>query len=339
MTTLLKLSLRKFEGVPKHFSNPQLIYSGLSEKPTWPSAHGGVFHCRESDGAPQNVAVKKYIEGSKDEKLIESEIITMTKHPHPNILKLQSIYIYEGCVFLVTPYYNGGTLQKYCLDNSVALLQMVFILKRVRLMPCIPCNDQLVLCDIVCVPEIILSCPSFLPSGPHKYLSSWQALRKYISAAGSILKRTIIEQGRPHYPQNMDTRLVDFVDRCLEPDCYQRASANELLKVGHIILCKHTFFILFSGAIPNIQRAYGTDAVCLFDSVLLVHQPSIASCLPIAKSPYFRYDLTEPLIASTTQTTSPQQKALTANIPERPESSAANTPQTPNFDLWLDEYA
>ncbi|RUO95292.1 kinase-like domain-containing protein, partial [Jimgerdemannia flammicorona] len=101
------------------------------------------------------------------------------------------------------------------------------------------------------------------------------------------LKRTIIEQGRPHYPQNMDTRLVDFVDRCLEPDCQQRASANELLEVGHIILCKHKFFILFSGAIPNIQQAYGTDAVCLFDSVLLVHRPS----LPIAKSPYFRYDL------------------------------------------------
>ncbi|RUO96499.1 kinase-like domain-containing protein, partial [Jimgerdemannia flammicorona] len=105
------------------------------------------------------------------------------------------------------------------------------------------------------------------------------------------LKRTIIEQGRPHYPQNMDTRLVDFVDRCLEPDCQQRASANELLEVGHIILCKHTLFIIFSGAIPNIQQAYGTDAVCLFDSVLLVHQPSIASCHPIAKSPYFRYDL------------------------------------------------
>ncbi|RUP46633.1 kinase-like domain-containing protein [Jimgerdemannia flammicorona] len=124
------LQVLKFDGVKKHFSNPQLIYSGLGEKPTWPSAHGGVFHCRESDGARQNVAIKKYIEGNKDKQLIESEIITMTKHRHPNILRLQSIYSYDSCVFLVTPYYNGGTLQKYCLDNDVALLQMVFILKR-----------------------------------------------------------------------------------------------------------------------------------------------------------------------------------------------------------------
>ncbi|RUP49498.1 kinase-like domain-containing protein [Jimgerdemannia flammicorona] len=140
MSALPPLSVPWVNGVPIYFSNPQLIYIGLgAETPTWPSAQGSVYHCREAGGARQSVVIKKYltIERGKDpitfvmpKELVENEVYTMTKcAPHRNILSLHSIHIYKRYVFLVTPFCNGGTLQGYCFRNRVALSQMVFILK------------------------------------------------------------------------------------------------------------------------------------------------------------------------------------------------------------------
>ncbi|RUS33755.1 kinase-like domain-containing protein [Jimgerdemannia flammicorona] len=183
--------------------------NGLSAiNPTCPSGQGNVYHYNESGGTRQNVAIKKYliIEGGKDEKLVESEIITMAKcGQHRNILRLHSIYIYDGCVFLVTPYCNGGTLQQYCIDNWVILSQMVFILKR------------------------LLS--GLVEIHKHGYIHrDIKCENFFLGEDNTILKRKIIEQGRPHYPRNMNDLLMDFVDRCLKPDYSQRASASELLE-------------------------------------------------------------------------------------------------------------
>ncbi|RUS32378.1 kinase-like domain-containing protein [Jimgerdemannia flammicorona] len=129
------------DGVPTYYSNPEDFYDGLSaEIPTWTSELGDVYYCREAAGARQTVVIRKYLTNEQNyvpnnfgisTELVENEIFTMAKCAlHPNILRLHSIYIYNGYVFLVTPFCDGGTLYHHCLDNCVALPQMVFILKR-----------------------------------------------------------------------------------------------------------------------------------------------------------------------------------------------------------------
>ncbi|RUS12864.1 kinase-like domain-containing protein [Endogone sp. FLAS-F59071] len=130
-------------GVPIYFSDPRRHYHGISAKtPTWFSAQGGVYRCREAGGLRQNVAIKKYLVVEKEnqdpetfvmpKELVENEIYTMTKcAPHPNILRLHGVHIYKDHIFLVMPLCDGGSLQQYCFDNRVSLSQMVFILKGV----------------------------------------------------------------------------------------------------------------------------------------------------------------------------------------------------------------
>jgi serine/threonine protein kinase len=38
--------------------------------------------------------------------------------------------------------------------------------------------------------------------------------------------------GRPEYPPNLPSRLVDLLDRCLDPDPRIRSSANNILQVN-----------------------------------------------------------------------------------------------------------
>ncbi|RUP52446.1 kinase-like domain-containing protein [Jimgerdemannia flammicorona] len=279
MSVLESLMARKLDGVSKHFSDPQLIYSGFSAiNPTCPSGQGNVYHYNESGGTRQNVAIKKYliIEGSKDEKLVESEIITMAKcGQHQNILRLHSIYIYHGCVFLVTPYCNGGTLQQYCIDNWVTLSQMVSILKGLLSGLVEIHKHGYIHRDIKCENFFLgedntiviggfgfsslkpIVKPSSEEAGDILFWAPEVCEGKFINQKADIwalgivvlkilnfgkapyeddhlekgkLKRKIIEQGRPHYPRNMNDLLMDFVDRCLKPDYSQRASASELLE-------------------------------------------------------------------------------------------------------------
>ncbi|RUS34139.1 kinase-like domain-containing protein, partial [Jimgerdemannia flammicorona] len=202
------------EGVPIHFSDPQFDYAGLSAiKPTWPSAQGSVYLCHEVSGARQIVVIKKYlIVYSKDsetvvmpKELVETEIDTMAKCQHSNILRLLSVHIYEGYVFLITPYYDGGTLQEYCSVNRVSLSQMVFILKGL----------------VSGLSEI----------HRHGYIHrDIKCENVFLGKDNTIMKRKIFEQGRPPYPENLNSQLEDFMNLCFKRDPEQRASTSELLE-------------------------------------------------------------------------------------------------------------
>ncbi|RUS31067.1 kinase-like domain-containing protein [Jimgerdemannia flammicorona] len=197
-------------GVPVYYFNPQSVYEGLSViNPTWPSAQGCVYCCRETGGERRSVVIKKYlfIEYETSTELIENEIYIMAKcAPHPNILQLQSIYIYDSYIFLVTPFCDGGTLHQYCIDNHVTLPQMAFILKGlVSGLSEIHKND-----------------------GIHRDIKCENV---FLGKDNTIIKRKIVQQDRPPFPENMDSQLVDFMDQCFKRDPEQRASTSELLKV------------------------------------------------------------------------------------------------------------
>ncbi|RUS24541.1 hypothetical protein BC938DRAFT_473417 [Jimgerdemannia flammicorona] len=255
------MSGHSVNGVPLHFSDPRRYYHGISAKqPTWFSAQGGVYRCREAGGARQNVAIKKYLVVERDndpetfvmpKELVENEIYTMTKcAPHPNILRLHGVHIYKDYIFLVMPLCDGGSLQQYCFDNRVSLSQMVFILKGVSIVLRPPRESHATVSPII----RLIAFPLFIP--PHKLpqlVSGLAEIHKhgyihrdikcdniFLGQDNTIvignfflpiyIKQKIIKQGRPHYPRNMDRLLVDFIDRCLERDPRGRASANELLE-------------------------------------------------------------------------------------------------------------
>ncbi|RUP44937.1 kinase-like domain-containing protein [Jimgerdemannia flammicorona] len=267
-------------GVPVYYFNPQSVYEGLSViNPTWPSAQGCVYCCREAGGERRSVVIKKYlfIEYETSTELIENEIYIMAKcAPHPNILQLQSIYIYDSYIFLVTPFCDGGTLHQYCIDNHVTLPQMAFILKGlVSGLSEIHKNDGIHR-DIKCE-NVFLGKDNTIVIGDFGVSSLKPTVDSSVEKAGVILfwapevceckkidlkadiwalgivvlemlnhgkapyedngledeeiKRKIIQQDRPPFPENMDSQLVDFMDQCFKRDPEQRASTSELLKV------------------------------------------------------------------------------------------------------------
>ncbi|RUP49801.1 kinase-like domain-containing protein [Jimgerdemannia flammicorona] len=275
------------EGVPIHFSDPQFDYAGLSAiKPTWPSAQGSVYLCHEVSGARQIVVIKKYlIVYSKDsetvvmpKELVETEIDTMAKCQHSNILRLLSVHIYEGYVFLITPYYDGGTLQEYCSVNRVSLSQMVFILKGLVSGLSEIHRHGYIHRDIKCE-NVFLGKDNTIVIGDFGVSSSAPTVDSSVENAGVILfwapevckgevinlkadiwalgivvlemlnhgkapyeddnledkemKRKIFEQGRPLYPENLNSQLEDFMNLCFKRDPEQRASTSELLEVYH----------------------------------------------------------------------------------------------------------
>ncbi|RUS35234.1 kinase-like domain-containing protein [Jimgerdemannia flammicorona] len=339
MSTLIPLFILTVPGVRIDRSNPHPIYSGLSAKrPTWRSAQGEVYHCREFGDASRNVAIKKYlvIERDKDgkpfaipNKLIQNECNAMTKCAlHPNILRLHSIYIHNCYAFLVTPYYDGGTLKQYCFENCVTLAQIVFILNRL----------------VSSLAEI----------HKHGYIHrDIKSENVFLGVDNAILKRKIIDEGRPHYPQNMDSLLAGFVDRCLDPDHIQRASARELLK--HSFLSSDVEAPLFP---PRPRQQPSSLAEALNANTSQTPSPSpealtstpqtqpealTASTLQITPlqpgasaytNPPMSYSQLEAFNANTLQTSSQQTEALTENIFRMPSiepgASTDNNPQTPS---------
>lgn len=132
--------MQNVNGVPVHRDDPALFYRGLTHEPTWFSAQGGVYRCQDRQNPNIQVAIKKYLVEETErhadlfvmpKELVENEIYTMTNCVHPNILKLKSVYLHEEFVYLVMPYFNGGSLQQYVFDHHLTVGQLVYIIQAV----------------------------------------------------------------------------------------------------------------------------------------------------------------------------------------------------------------
>src|SRR6478735_1670913 len=110
--------MQQVNGVPIYSDDPSLYYKGLDDPPTWFSAQGGVYRCKERS-TDKEVAIKKYLVEENQHKdmfvmpkeLVENEIYSMTKCVHPNILKLIAVYLHQEFVYLIMPLCTGGSLQ------------------------------------------------------------------------------------------------------------------------------------------------------------------------------------------------------------------------------------
>jgi serine/threonine protein kinase len=134
--------MQHVNGIPVYDSDPNRLYEGLRNyKPTWYSAQGGVYRCRQKMSPKALIAIKKYhVEESQDDPhafimprdLVENEIYAMTRcEPHPNILKLLSVHLHQECIYLIMPLCTGGSMQEYVFENRITVGQLVYILRAV----------------------------------------------------------------------------------------------------------------------------------------------------------------------------------------------------------------
>jgi serine/threonine protein kinase len=134
--------MQHVNGIPVYNSDPNRLYEGLKNcKPTWYSAQGGVYRCRQQMSPKKLIAVKKYyVAESQDDPnafimprdLVENEIYAMTRcAPHQNILELLSVHLHQECIYLVMPLCTGGSLQEYVFENRITVGQLVYILQAV----------------------------------------------------------------------------------------------------------------------------------------------------------------------------------------------------------------
>ncbi|KAI8576640.1 hypothetical protein K450DRAFT_283297 [Umbelopsis ramanniana AG] len=132
--------MQHVNGIPVYNSDPNRLYEGLKScKPTWYSAQGGVYRCRQQMSPKKLIAIKKYyVAESQDDPnafimprdLVENEIYAMTRcAPHQNILELLSVHLHQECIYLVMPLCTGGSLQEYVFENRITVGQLVYILQ------------------------------------------------------------------------------------------------------------------------------------------------------------------------------------------------------------------
>ncbi|KAG0735505.1 hypothetical protein G6F57_002713 [Rhizopus arrhizus] len=130
--------MQQVNGIPIYTGDPNPFYKGLDGPPTWFSAQGGVYKCREI-ATNNKVAIKKYlVEENQHEdmfvmpkELVENEIYSMTKCVHPNILKLLAVYLHEEFVYLIMPLCTGGSLQQYVFEHQLTFGQIVYIIRSI----------------------------------------------------------------------------------------------------------------------------------------------------------------------------------------------------------------
>ncbi|KAH8552345.1 kinase-like domain-containing protein [Umbelopsis sp. PMI_123] len=132
--------MQHVNGIPVYNSDPNRLYEGLKNcKPTWYSAQGGVYRCRQQMSPNKLIAIKKYYVAETQEDpnafimprdLVENEIYAMTRcAPHQNILELLSVHLHQECIYLVMPLCTGGSLQEYVFENRITVGQLVYILQ------------------------------------------------------------------------------------------------------------------------------------------------------------------------------------------------------------------
>ena len=74
----------------------------------------------------------KYFKNSKGFKYLENEITILKDLNHPNILKLIDVKETLEDVYIITEYYNGGTLEEYLYKNKKLSEEIVqYIMKQV----------------------------------------------------------------------------------------------------------------------------------------------------------------------------------------------------------------
>ncbi|CAO3695953.1 unnamed protein product [Rhizopus stolonifer] len=130
--------MQQVNGIPIYTGDPSPFYKGLDGPPTWFSAQGGVYKCREI-ASQKKVAIKKYlVEENQHEdmfvmpkELVENEIYSMTKCVHPNILELLAVYLHEEFVYLIMPLCTGGSLQQYVFEHQLSVGQIIYIVQSI----------------------------------------------------------------------------------------------------------------------------------------------------------------------------------------------------------------
>ncbi|KAF7728832.1 Serine/threonine-protein kinase PAK 3 [Apophysomyces ossiformis] len=290
--------MQQVNGVPVYNADPGLYYEGLNSEPTWFSAQGGVYKCRDRTHPSTQVAIKKYLveEESQYEdmfvmpkELVENEIYTMTKCVHPNILKLIAVYLHEEFVYLIMPLCTGGSLQQYVFEHQLTVGQMVHIVISIASGLAEIHRHGYIHRDIKCDNIFLDQESNSVVIGDFGVVSITPAADSNVEEAGVVLfwapelvqrkivnrkidiwalgivileilnggkapyedekleedeiKQRILENGRPEYPPGLPSRLVDLLDRCLEPDPKLRASANSILQ--HPFLCDYEPELLF----------------------------------------------------------------------------------------------
>ncbi|KAG0164807.1 Serine/threonine-protein kinase PAK 3 [Apophysomyces sp. BC1034] len=268
--------MQQVNGVPVYNADPGLYFEGLDCEPTWFSAQGGVYKCRDLNHPSTQVAIKKYLVEEDNQyedmfvmpkELVENEIYTMTKCIHPNILKLMAVYLHEEFVYLIMPLCTGGSLQQYVFDHQLTVGQMVHIVISIAsglaeihrhgyIHRDIKCDNifldqesnSIVIGDFGVVSITPAADSNVEEAGVVLFWSPELVQRKIVHSkidiwALGIIKQRILENGRPEYPSGLPPRLVDLLDCCLEPDPKLRASAKNILQ--HPFLCDYEPELLF----------------------------------------------------------------------------------------------
>ncbi|KAI9365268.1 kinase-like domain-containing protein [Pilaira anomala] len=110
-------------------SNPLLIYSDMVK--IGQGASGGVYIAYR-EGNPRPVAIKQMnVEKQPKKELIINEIMVMKQSQHPNIVNYIESYLWNGDLWVVMEYMEGGSLTDVVTCNMIMEGQIAAICKQV----------------------------------------------------------------------------------------------------------------------------------------------------------------------------------------------------------------
>ncbi|GAA5812326.1 hypothetical protein MFLAVUS_005777 [Mucor flavus] len=110
-------------------SDPLLIYSGMVK--IGQGASGGVYTAYRQ-GDPRPVAIKQMnVEKQPKKELIINEIMVMKRSQHPNIVNFIESYLWNGDLWVVMEYMEGGSLTDVVTCNMMMEGQIAAICKQV----------------------------------------------------------------------------------------------------------------------------------------------------------------------------------------------------------------
>ncbi|KAG2228574.1 hypothetical protein INT48_008026 [Thamnidium elegans] len=310
--------MQQVNGVPVLSSDPSLLYFGLDEEPTWFSAQGGVYKCIER-ATDKHVAVKKYLveEDSQHQdmfvmpkELVENEIYSMTKCLHPNILKLLAVHLHQEFVYLIMPLCTGAKVHSYGYIHRDIKCDNVFLDQE---------ENSIVIGDFGVVSISPAADSSVEEAGVVLFWSPELVQQKIVNhkvdvwALGIVIlevlnggkapyedekldedeiKQRILDAGKPDYPPNLPSRLVDLLDCCLDPDPRTRSSASNILQSDSDQLDNIMHDIIIEQGTPNElnhKQLNTTTDVHYFDTetASVLPLPPIKCRLPL---PSFSFD-------------------------------------------------
>ncbi|CAM0141189.1 unnamed protein product [Umbelopsis sp. WA50703] len=237
--------MQHVNGVPVYDSDPNLLYDGLKNcKPTWYSAQGGVYRCRQQMHPHTLIAIKKYFveECFEDpdafimpRDLVENEIYAMTLvkglheiHRHGYIhrdIKCDNIFLTKETNEIVIG--DFGVVSIKSTADSVAEEAGVVLFWAPETIEGRIIDNKI---DIWALGIVIM-----------EILNGGKAPYEDEECSEETIKEIILATGRPRYPESLPPLLVDFMDRCLEVDPLYRASTDELLQHPFLIECESEY--------------------------------------------------------------------------------------------------